>query len=66
MNTRYPQDAKVKAVLGEGDGDDDDAYAEYYPGMGGYVGALADSDDEGDKGLTADMDSKTANKSKTR
>ena len=55
----------MKAVLGEADGEDD-AYAEYYPGMAGYAGALADSDDEGDKAGTADMDSKTANKSKTR
>ncbi|KAG2488795.1 hypothetical protein HYH03_012595 [Edaphochlamys debaryana] len=45
---------------------DDDAYAECYPGMAGFVGALVDSDDEGAGGDLESMDSKQAGKGKTR
>ncbi|EFJ46806.1 hypothetical protein VOLCADRAFT_105330 [Volvox carteri f. nagariensis] len=55
-----PKDAKARGLDAEAD---DDAYAECYPGMAGYVGALVDSDDEG--GDLNHMDSKQA-KGKTR
>ncbi|GIL82638.1 hypothetical protein Vretimale_8239 [Volvox reticuliferus] len=55
-----PKDAKARGLDAEAD---DDAYAECYPGMAGYVGALVDSDDEG--GDLRNMDSKQA-KGKTR
>lgn len=54
------QDPKARALDSEAD---DDAYAECYPGMAGYVGALVDSDDEG--GDLDHMDSKQS-KGKTR
>ncbi|KXZ49042.1 hypothetical protein GPECTOR_23g129 [Gonium pectorale] len=58
----YPGQEEAKARAADGDADDD-AYAECYPGMAGFVGALVDSDDEG--GALDHMDSKQA-KGKTR
>ncbi|KXZ49037.1 hypothetical protein GPECTOR_23g124 [Gonium pectorale] len=58
----YPGQEEAKARAADGDADDD-AYAECYPGMAGFVGALVDSDDEG--GALDRMDSKQA-KGKTR
>ncbi|PNH11719.1 Protein Red [Tetrabaena socialis] len=57
-----PKDPQARAVDPEAD---EDAYAECYPGMAGFVGALVDSDDEGGGDLSH-MDSKQAGKGKTR